>query len=37
MRSADSGRATVGGIDVGKNPKAVKQLIGVQLQSSAFF
>jgi ABC-2 type transport system ATP-binding protein len=37
MRSADSGRATVAGIDVSKNPKAVKQLVGVQLQSSAFF
>ena len=37
MRSADSGRATVAGIDVGRNPKAVKQHIGVQLQSSAFF
>ena len=37
MRAADSGRATVDGIDVGKNPKAVKQRIGVQLQSSAFF
>ena len=37
MRSADSGRATVGGVDVGVNPRAVKQMIGVQLQSSAFF
>lgn len=37
MRTADSGKATVGGIDVGRNPRAVKQLIGVQLQSSAFF
>ena len=37
MRSADSGRASVAGIDVGSNPKAVKQHIGVQLQSSAFF
>ena len=37
MRSADSGKATVAGIDVRSNPKAVKQLIGVQLQSSAFF
>ena len=37
MRSADSGSATVAGIDVGKDPNAVKQLIGVQLQSSAFF
>lgn len=37
MRSADSGRATIAGIDVSRNPKAVKQIIGVQLQSSAFF
>ena len=37
MRAADRGRATVGGIDVRQNPRAVKQLIGVQLQSSAFF
>lgn len=37
MRAADSGQATVAGIDVRQNPRAVKQLIGVQLQSSAFF
>ena len=37
MRTADSGHATVAGIDVGKDPRAVKHLIGVQLQSSAFF
>ncbi len=37
MRTADSGTATVAGIDVGRNPRAVKQIIGVQLQSSAFF
>ena len=37
MRAADSGRAEVAGIDVSKDPKAVKHLIGVQLQSSAFF
>ena len=37
MRTADSGSATVAGIDVGKDPNAVKHLIGVQLQSSAFF
>ena len=37
MRTADSGQATVAGIDVGKDPRAVKHLIGVQLQSSAFF
>ena len=37
MRSADSGTATVAGIDVSKDAGAVKQIIGVQLQSSAFF
>ena len=37
MRAADSGAATVAGIDVGKDPRAVKRVIGVQLQSSAFF
>ncbi len=37
MRAADSGRATIAGIDVAKDPRAVKQVIGVQLQSSAFF
>ena len=37
MRAADSGMATVAGIDVAKDARAVKQIIGVQLQSSAFF
>ena len=37
MRSPDSGVATVAGIDVTKDPRAVKRLIGVQLQTSAFF
>ena len=37
MRAADSGTATVAGIEVGKDPRAVKRIIGVQLQSSAFF
>ena len=37
MRAPDSGSATVAGIDVGRNPRAVKRIIGVQLQSSAFF
>ena len=37
MRAADSGQATVAGIDVRKNPRAVKRIIGVQLQTSAFF
>ena len=37
LRAADEGRAVVAGIDVRQNPDKVKSLIGVQLQSSAFF
>ena len=37
MRSPDSGTALVNGIDVQKDPRAVKKVIGIQLQSSAFF
>jgi ABC-2 type transport system ATP-binding protein len=37
LRAADEGRAQVAGIDVRKQPDKVKGLIGVQLQSSAFF
>jgi len=37
MRTADSGRAIVNGIDVRKDPRAVKASIGIQLQSSSFF
>lgn len=37
MRRADSGTVLVGGIDVHRHPKKVKSIIGVQLQSSAFF
>jgi ABC-2 type transport system ATP-binding protein len=37
LRDANDGRATVAGIDVRKDPEKVKSLIGVQLQSSAFF
>src|SRR5260370_28915954 len=37
LRGADEGRALVAGIDVRKYPDKVKSLIGVQLQSSAFF
>ena len=36
LRQADSGEATVAGIDVKRNPNKVKELIGVQLQASAF-
>ena len=37
MRTADSGTAKVTGIDVARHPQRVKAVIGVQLQSSAFF
>lgn len=37
MRRADSGTALIGEINVHKDPKKVKGIIGVQLQTSAFF
>ncbi|MCH7736581.1 MAG: ABC transporter ATP-binding protein [Chloroflexi bacterium] len=37
MRAPDSGSAVINGIDVRKDPRAVKKVIGIQLQSSAFF
>jgi len=37
MREPDSGTALVNGIDVKKYPREVKKVIGIQLQSSAFF
>jgi ABC-2 type transport system ATP-binding protein len=37
LRQADAGQVMVAGIDVTKHPDKVKNLIGVQLQSSAFF
>jgi len=37
LRKNDSGDIIVAGVDVCKDPSRVKQLIGVQLQSSAFF
>ncbi len=37
MREPDGGTAVVNGIDVQKDPRAVKKVIGIQLQSSAFF
>ena len=37
MRPPDSGTAMVSGIDVQKDPRGVKKVIGIQLQSSAFF
>lgn len=37
LRPIDDGEASVDGIDVAKNPKAVRKIIGVQTQSSAFY
>ena len=37
MRDADSGSAFVNGIDVARNPRGVKSVIGVQLQDAEFF
>lgn len=37
LRPIDEGSAHVDGIDVSKNPKGVKKIIGVQTQSSAFY
>ncbi len=37
LRGADSGEVFINGINVIKNPQKVKSIIGVQLQSSAFF
>lgn len=36
LRAADAGTAVVAGIDVTRDPRGVKERIGVQLQSSAF-
>ncbi len=37
LRKITGGKAIIDGIDVSKNPYAVKERIGIQLQSSAFF
>ena len=37
LRDIDGGSAHVDGIDVSKDPKAVRRIIGVQTQSSAFY
>lgn len=37
LREIDSGEVLVNGVDVRRSPQEVKRLIGVQLQSSAFF
>ncbi|HEY6736331.1 MAG TPA: ABC transporter ATP-binding protein [Candidatus Saccharimonadia bacterium] len=37
LRPITAGKATIDGLDVAKNPYAVKERVGIQLQSSAFF
>ena len=37
MRAQDKGLARINGVDVQRDPRAVKEIIGIQLQSSAFF
>ena len=37
MRLPDTGVARINGIDIRDNPRAVKSIIGIQLQSSSFF
>ena len=37
LRKATSGIASIDGIDVSKNSKGVKKIIGVQLQECSFF
>jgi ABC-2 type transport system ATP-binding protein len=37
MRPIDSGQVILDGIDVAKHPEKIKHIIGVQLQSSAFY
>ncbi len=37
LREPDGGEAFVGGVDIRKNPRQVKGMIGVQLQQNAFF
>ena len=37
MREPDGGTVVVNGVDVQKDPRAVKKVMGIQLQSSAFF
>lgn len=37
LREIDGGAVEIDGIDVSKHPKKVKQIIGIQLQSTAFY
>ncbi len=37
LRTIDDGTAVIDGIDVAKNPKKIKDIIGIQLQSTNFY
>ncbi len=37
LRTIDGGRAEIDGIDVAKNPKKIKEIIGIQLQATTFY
>ena len=37
LRPIDGGTATIDGIDVAKQPKHIKNIIGIQLQSTMFY
>jgi len=37
LRPIDDGRAMIDGVDVARDPKAIRRVIGVQTQSSAFY
>lgn len=37
LRPIDAGTVTINGIDVAKSPSTIKDIIGIQLQSTAFF
>ena len=37
LRPIDGGTATIDGIDVAKKPKGIKNIIGIQLQSTTFY
>ncbi|TWP17335.1 ABC transporter ATP-binding protein [TM7 phylum sp. oral taxon 352] len=37
LRPIDGGQATIDGIDVAKQPKKVKRIIGIQLQATSFY
>lgn len=37
LRTIDGGTAVIDGIDVAKHPKKIKDIIGIQLQSTNFY